>query len=95
MNDKIEWDSGKKGLVSLVMFNLFIIKKCFLENFKSTVYATCPIIMYILSHPTTTFLRFPRKQLGPIVYGLCFSWANVSSVRCIHCYVITVRSSFE
>ncbi len=52
-----------------------------LESFLSMIYATCLIIMFILSPTTITFSRFPSKHLGRIIYGLCFSWVNVSSLR--------------
>ncbi len=48
----------------------------------SMIYATCLIIMFILSQTTITFSQFPSKHLGNIVYGLCFAWVNVSSIRC-------------
>ncbi len=63
--------------------NIPFMKNQDIKSFKSMIYAISFIIMFILSQRMINFLWFPGKHVRRIVYGLCFSLVNVSSIRCM------------
>ena len=55
----------------------------FFESRNGTIDATCFIIMLFFSVTYNDyFFLFPKKHLARIVYGLCFSGVNDSSITC-------------
>ncbi len=83
VNDNTEWHSGLTALVSLVIFLL-------LGPYEHDL---CILSYYNVYSVTDRdyFFRLPSKHLGHIVHGLCFTWVNVSSIRCRRSFILYAK----